>query len=57
MLSLRYHINDIEIWHDRAEYTLLIMFGDLGGVIEVLLIMGGFIVSSYADFNFVIRAL
>ena len=57
MLSLRYHIYDAQLFHERTEYSILDLFGEFGGVMEVFFVIGGILLASYSDYNFNIKAL
>ena len=40
-------LDDIKSTHTRQKYGLIGMFGDIGGIFEILIIILGFIVSPY----------
>ena len=57
MLSLRYHIYDAQLFHERTEYSILDLFGEFGGVMEFFFVIGGILLSSYSEYNFILKAL
>ena len=50
-------LSDISVSHSRQKYGLLDLLGDLGGVLEVLLLVSGAFFYSYSEYSFVIKAM
>ena len=44
--------DNVVITHERWVYTLMDLMGDLGGVMDVLIFIGGIFISPYSEFNF-----
>ena len=50
-------LKDETLNHSRQVYGILDLFGDLGGVVEVILTLGALSLSSFTEHSFVIKAL
>ena len=44
--------DDTVIGHERFVYALMDLMGDLGGVMEVLIFIGGLMLVPYSEFSF-----
>ena len=50
-------LSEIAVSHSRQIYDIIDLLGDLGGVMEVLLFVFGFIFFPFSEHNYIIRAL
>ena len=50
-------LNHERLYHRRSVYTLLDVLGDYGGVQSIVFLVVPYIVSSFAEHSFVVRAL
>ncbi len=46
-----------ETSNERTSYGLFDLFGDLGGLLEILKLLGILLLSSYSEHNFLINVL
>ena len=51
-----YGINPNYKAHERTKYALFDLLGDFGGVMQVLFLIGEYLLSAYAENNFLIKA-
>ena len=56
-MSIFYTIYDEEINNERTNYGLFDLFGDIGGLMEILTLIGAQLILAYSDHNFIIKAL
>ena len=52
-----YTFSDEEVVNERTSYGLFDLFGDLGGLVEILSLLGAALLSAYAHHSFLIKAL
>ena len=50
-------LSDISVSHSRQVYGILDLLGDLGGVLEVILLITGMVFYSISEHNFVLKAI
>ena len=51
-----YSIGDEEGINERTSYGLIDLFGDLGGILEILNLIGFALLGAYAEHSFLIKA-
>ena len=56
-MYIEFSLKDETVNHTRQVYGILDLFGDLGGVVEVILMLGALSLSSFTEHSFVIKAL
>jgi hypothetical protein len=54
---MAYTIQQVSLKHERYVYGILELFGDLGGLLEILFLIGAFLVGPIPEYNFVWKAL
>ena len=52
-----FNIDNLSETHSREIYTILDLFGDFGGLMEVLLLVTQFLVSSWSEHSFNLKAI
>jgi len=52
-----YFFSDMQISHSRRIYGIFDLFGELGGVIEILFIVSGALLGSISEHSFTIKAI
>ena len=50
-------LSDISVAHSREKYSLLDLLGDLGGVLEVIILVTGMIFFSISEHSFVLKVI
>lgn len=50
-------LSEVKIEHTREIYNLLDVIGDLGGVIDIVILLIGFFVFPYSEHNFYLKAI
>jgi len=55
-LELEFDISENTLSHERKVYSVLDLFGDLGGVIEILMLTCAFLIEPLASHSFLSKA-
>ena len=56
-IFMEFEMSRSQVTHKRTSYSLLDLFGDFGGVLEVGTISIGFLCYSWSEFQFTLKAL
>ena len=56
-MYVEFALRDETLNHSRQVYGILDLFGDLGGVVEVILMLGALSLSGFTEHSFIIKAL
>ena len=57
LASVVFTILEQETNSSRRKYGLFDLFGDIGGLMEILFLIGSWLVGTYAEHNFILKAL
>ena len=58
LAALEYTISDDEVTHKRrVQFGILDLLAHLGGFTQILFAVGSYLISSYAQHNFLVKAL
>ena len=51
------NLDDSGILYERTVYDIMSVIGDWGGVVQVIEVVGGILVSSWASFNYTLKSI
>ena len=56
LVRINFFISDLQKMHQRAVYGFIDLLGDLGGVLEVIMVLTGAILMPIAEHHFTLQA-
>jgi hypothetical protein len=57
LYSIQLTLDEDEYFETRTAYTIFDLFGDVGGFLEILFIIGGVILATYSETSFITKAI
>ena len=52
LLTFMYSLNNQEVYHERQVFTVTDLLGNIGGILDILLLIAKLLISPYASLSF-----
>ena len=52
LLTFAFSLHDQEVYHERQVFTIVDLLGNIGGILDIFLIITKFLISPYASLSF-----